>query len=67
MPLNPLNPPVLDHTEPTNQHWRQSVTREKGSRVTGRAESADLQVASVVLSFLPGHIFLKPEILKLLD
>lgn len=57
-------PPVLDHT---NQHWRQSVTHGEGSRVMGTADSADFQVASVVLSFLPGHISLKPEILKLLD
>lgn len=43
------------------------MTHEEGSRVTGRADSADLQVASVVLSFLPGHISLKSEILKHLD
>lgn len=43
------------------------MTHEEGSRVIGKANGADFQVASVVLSFLPGHISLKPEILKLLD
>lgn len=54
-------------TRPHQSALEQSVTHKEGSRATGRADSADFQEASVVLSFLPGHISLKPEILKLLD
>lgn len=58
---------AFESTESPSTRPHQSVTHEEGLRVMGRADSADFQVASVVLSFLPGHISLKPEILKLLD